>query len=339
MLKLGWKAGTEQYPPQELLEYAVAADAAGFDTLNVSDHFQPWSEQGQGSFTWTWLGAAAVQTKRIELGTGLTCPILRYHPAIVAQAAATLACFAPNRSYLAVGTGEALNEYAATGFWPEFDERRERMVEAVDLIRQLWRGGEVTFEGEYYETQKARLYTPPPSPIPLLVSSLVPDSAAVAGAIGDGLLTVGGHKPEHYHELLGQFEDGAREAGKDPSQMPRTIELTVAYTDDEQGALEQFKRYWAGTMIPALFSERIYTPKQSQENGAVVEADAIRKHACISNRPEDHLAFAQQYIDLGFDTLFFHCPGPDQRGFLGRYGREVLPKIRERNGAQQRRVA
>ncbi len=339
MLKLGWKAGAEQYPPQELLNYAAAADAAGFDCLDVSDHFQPWSEEGQASFAWTWLGAAAAQTQRIELGTGLTCPILRYHPAVVAQAAATLACLAPNRTYLAVGTGEALNEYAAIGFWPEYDERRERMMEAVELMRQLWRGGEVTFEGAYYETQKARLYTLPPSPVPLYVSALVPESAAIAGAIGDGLITTGGHEPEHYRELQRQFDTGAREAGNDPSQMPRMIELSVAYTEDEQGAIESFKRYWAGTMIPALFSERIYTPKQSAENGTVVEADAIRKHACLSNRAEDHVAFAQQYIDLGFTTLIFHCPGPDQRRFIERYSREVLPKLRERNGAAQRRVA
>jgi coenzyme F420-dependent glucose-6-phosphate dehydrogenase len=340
MIKLGWKAGAEQYPPQELLNYAVAADAAGFDCLDVSDHFHPWSEEGQASFAWTWLGAAAVQTKRIELGPGVTCPTLRYDPAVIAQAAATLACFAPNRAYLAVGTGEALNEYAATGFWPGYAERRARMIEAIDLIRRLWRGQDVTFDGEYYQTRKARLFTHPQGAIPLYVSALVPESAFTAGAFGDGLMTTGGEKPEHYRELLQQFEAGAREAGKDPAQMPRLVELNVAYTDDEQGAIEPMQRYWAGTFIPALFNERIYTPKDSAKNGNVVQADAIRKSMCLSNRAEDHTAFAQQYLDLGFTTLIYHSAGPDQHDFIERYGREVLPKIRERNGgAVQRRVA
>jgi coenzyme F420-dependent glucose-6-phosphate dehydrogenase len=140
MLRLGWKAGPEQYPPDELLEYAVAAEAAGFEMLDASDHFHPWAEAGQASFVWTWLGAVAARTSRIVLGPGVTCPILRYHPAIIGQAAATLACLAPGRAYLGVGTGEALNEYAATGWWPTYDERQERLAEAIELMRALWTG-------------------------------------------------------------------------------------------------------------------------------------------------------------------------------------------------------
>src|SRR3954466_8472686 len=152
MLRLGWKAGTEQYPPDELLKYALAAEEAGFDAIDVSDHFHPWSERGQACFAWTWLGAVAVKTSTISLGTGVTCPTLRYHPAVIAQAAATLACLAPERCFLGVGTGEALNEFSATAQWPDYKVRQARMTEAVELIRKLWTGEKITHRGVYYQT-------------------------------------------------------------------------------------------------------------------------------------------------------------------------------------------
>jgi coenzyme F420-dependent glucose-6-phosphate dehydrogenase len=328
MVQLGWKAGPEQFPPLELLDYAVAADDAGFDLLDVSDHFHPWSDDGQACFSWTWLGAAAVQTRKIMLGTGLTCPILRYEPAIIAQAAATLGNMAPRRAYLGVGTGEALNEYAATGLWPEYAERRAMLAEAIDLMRALWTGDEVTWEGEYYETHKARLYTLPAAPIPIYVSTLVPESAAFAGQYGDGLITVGGKEPEVYTQLIGAFEEAARAAGKDPATMPRLIEINVEYTDDPESVIPAIKKYWAGTFIPALFDQKIYTPKMSAENGKAVGSDTIQKLVCISGDPREHIRFAQQFIDLGFDHLIFHSASPDQRTFLERYGRDVLPQLR-----------
>src|SRR5258706_6580405 len=237
MLQLGWKAGTEQYPPEELLDYAVAAEAAGFDSLDASDHFHPWAEKGQASFVWSWLGAAAARTKTIVLGTGLTCPILRYHPAIIAQAAATMSCLAPKRFYLGVGTGEALNEYAATGEWPSYNERRARLEEAIELIRALWSGEKVTHHGTHYQTRKAKLYTKPAGPIPIYVSAMVSESAEVAGQHGDGLITTG-EEPETGREILAKFEAGAKKAGKTPSRMPRLIELAAAYPADKKQAME-----------------------------------------------------------------------------------------------------
>ena len=328
MLQLGWKAGPEQFPPTELAEYAVSADQAGFDLLDVSDHCNPWSEAGQACFTWTWLGAAAVQTKRIHLGTGITCPILRYHPSVIAQAVATVSCFAPQRTYLGVGTGEALNEYAATGMWPGYTERQARLAEAIDLIRSLLNGEEVTYEGRYYQTRKAKLFTPPASKIPIYVSTMVPESASFAGKYGDGLISVGGKQPYVYRQLLKNFESAAREAGKDASKMPKLIELSVEYTQDIEGAIEAQLKYWAGTYIPALFDQKIYTPRMSQENGQAVGADTIKKLACVSPDPDDHVKFAQQYIDLGFTHLIFHSAAPDHRAFIEGYGRDVLPRIR-----------
>ena len=336
MLQLGWKAGPEQYPPNELLDYAIVAEQSGFDTIDSSDHFNPWSEAGQASFVWTWLGAVAARTSRIHMGTGVTCPILRYNPAIIAQAAATVSVLAPGRNFMCVGTGEALNEYAATGIWPDYDERQDMLAEAIDLIRALWSGQQITFDGTYYETQKAKLYTPPASPIPLYVSTTVPGSSAeFAGQYGDGMITVGGKEPQEYKEIIQRFEEGARSEGKDPSKMPKLIELNVAYTQDTDAAIECQKKYWAGTFIPALFDQKIYTPKMSQQNGKSVGSDTIMKMCCISGNAEDHVKYAQQFIDLGFTTLFFHSAGPDQRAFLQNYGRDVLPQIRSKNGVQQ----
>ena len=334
MAVLGWKAGPEQYGPNELLEQAVAAEKAGFELLNVSDHFHPWSEDGQACFSWTWLGAAAVRTQKMELGTGLTCPILRYHPAVIAQAAATLAVMAPGRTFLCVGTGEALNEYSSVGVWPAYETRQAMLREAIELMRQLWTGEEVSFEGDYYTTHKARLYTLPEEPIPLYISTLVPASAEFAGEYGDGLITTGGKEPSVYKELLKAFEKGAKKGGKDPAEMPRLVELSVAYTDDIEGAVQEMKKYWAGTFIPALFNQNIYTPKMSAENGKAVEGDAVRKRGCFSADPEEHVQFAQGYMDLGFDHLYFHSAGPDQLDFIERYGKDVLPKLREKEMAR-----
>jgi coenzyme F420-dependent glucose-6-phosphate dehydrogenase len=329
MLKLGWKAGPEQYQPTELLDYVMAAENAGFETVDISDHFHPWSEQGHACFTWAWLGAAAVKTNRIELGPGVTCPILRYHPTVIAQAAATIDNFAPGRTYLAVGTGEALNEYAATGSWPDYLERQAMMLEAIQLIRALWTGGEVTFDGTYYAARKAKLYTPPTSRIPLYVSSLVPESAGFAGMYGDGLITVA-NDPDTTKQIVENFENGAREMGKDPSTMPRLIEVNVAYTDDKDAAVRCFNEYWAGAMVPAMFNQNIYTPKMSEMNGSVVGKDTLLKKLCMSGNPDDHVKFAQQYIDMGFTHLYFHSAGPDQRDFIVGYGKDVLPRIKQR---------
>jgi coenzyme F420-dependent glucose-6-phosphate dehydrogenase len=339
MLHLGWKAGTEQYPPEELLGYAIAAEEAGFDSIDVSDHFHPWAEKGQACFVWTWLGAVAAKTSKITLGTGVTCPTLRYHPAIIAQASATLACLAPGRSFLGVGTGEALNEYSATGQWPNHKVRRAQLGEAIELIRALWTGDKVTHRGGYYHTRQAKLYTRPREPIPLYISTMVPNSAGFAGKYGDGLITVGGEEPETYRKIFENFEAGAKDAGKDPSPMPRMIELAVDFTDNEAEAIEYRKAYWAGVFIPALFTERIYTPKMSEDNGKAVGADTIREAVCISANPEDHVKFAQRYIDLGFDHLFFHSAGPDQHAFLEGYGRDVLPRLRQRRQATSRSAA
>ena len=339
MLHLGWKAGTEQYPPEELLDYAITAEKAGFDSIDASDHFHPWAEKGQACFVWSWLGAVAARTSKITMGTGVTCPTLRYHPSVIAQAAATISCLAPKRFFLGIGTGEALNEYSATGQWPDYKIRQNQLAEAIELIRALWTGEKITHKGAYYQTRQAKLYTRPTEPVPIYISTMVPNSARFAGKHGDGLITVGGEEPETYRKIFENFEAGAKEAGKDPSRMPRMVELAVAYTDDEEKAIEYRQAYWAGTFIPALFTERIYTPKMSEDNGKAVGSDTVRQSVCISADPEIHINFAQQYVDLGFNYLFFHSAGPDQCAFLEAYGRDVLPGLRQRWQARSRPAA
>ena len=330
MLQLGWKAGIEQYETEELLDYAVVAEEAGFDSIDASDHFHPWAEKGQAAFVWSWLGAVAARTKTIVLGTGVTCPILRYHPSIIAQAAATMACLAPKRFYLGLGTGEALNEYSSTGLWPGYSERQAQLQEAIALIRELMTGEKVTHRGTFYETHKAKLYTRPSEAVPIYVSSLVPNSAAFAGKNGDGLITVGGEEPEIYKEILKNFAAGAKEGRKNATRMSKMIEIAVDFTEDAEKAIETRKEFWAGAMVPAMFTQKMYTPEVSEQNGKVVGSDTIRKSTCISADPEVHVKNAQRYIDLGFDHLIFHSAGPDQANFIEAYGRDVLPRLRQK---------
>jgi coenzyme F420-dependent glucose-6-phosphate dehydrogenase len=330
MAVFGWKAAPEQFGPVALLNQVVAAEEAGFESLDVSDHFHPWAEAGEAAFTWTWLGAAAARTSRITLGPGVTSPILRYHPAVLAQATATLAVMAPGRTYFAVGTGEALNDLAATGQWPAYEERQEMMAEAIDLIRLLWTGDKITWGGEYYETRGAKLYTRPQNEqIPIYVSSMVPNSATFAGEFGDGLFTVGGKEPDEYREMFEAFEEGARSVGKDPARLPRLIELNVNYTDDRDGVLATYKKYWAATMIPALFTESIYTPAQAEKNGAPVGNEAILKKMCLSANAREQVEWVSEYLRLGFTHIFFHSVQEEQEEFLRRYGAEVLPLLRD----------
>lgn len=329
-LRLGWKAGTEQYPPDELLRYAIAAEEAGFDSVGVSDHFQPWSEGGPACFAWSLLGAIAAKTTKIRLGTGVTCPILRYHPSIIAQAAATISSLAPGRFFLGVGTGEALNEYSACGKWPGYKARQSQLAEAIELIRQLFSGEKVTFRGDTYETQKAKLYTPPNGQIPIYISSLSPGSAAFAAKHGDGLISVGGEDTSVYMEIFANFKSGADHAAKNAAKMPRQVEVAVAFTGDKELAVEERKKFWAATFVPALFTQKIYTPQMAEENGKVVGSDAVSKAVCISENPEDHVNYAQQYVDLGFNEIMFHSAGPDQERFIKEYGEQVLPELRRR---------
>ena len=332
MVTIGWQGGPEQYDPLELLDQAVAAENAGFETILVDDHFHPWDPSGESCFTWSWLGAAAARLNGIEIGTGVTCPILRYNPVIVAQAAATIDRMNPGPFYLGVGTGEALNEFPTTGLWPDYYTRQDMMREAIELMRALWSGAEVTLDGYYFTAKKAKLYTPPRRDIPIYISSLVPDSAFFAGKYGDGLITSG--SPDTVRQIVANFNKGARDAGKDPEAMPKMTLYNVAFTDDVDAAVAIQRKYWASTILNAMYTQNIYTPKLSAMNGSVVGNDTIRNSMCISTDPAEHADFAQKFLDAGVDRLYVHSAGPDPYAFIGNYGRHVIPMIKEQRPAE-----
>ncbi len=332
MVMIGWQGGPEQFDPLELLDQAIAAEKAGFETILVDDHFHPWDPAGHSCNTWSWMGAAAARLNGIEIGTGVTCPILRYNPVIVAQSAATIDRMNQGPVYLGVGTGEALNEYPTTGLWPDYNVRQDMLRESIDLIRAMWTGDEITFDGNYFTTRKARLYTPPRREIPIYISSLVPESAYFAGLYGDGLITAG--NPVQMRQIISNFDDGAREAGKDPAEMPKIALYNVAYTDDVDAAVKIQRQYWASTAVHAMYLQNIYSPKMAAMNGAVVGNDTIRNSMCISTDPEEHVKFAQRYIDIGFNRLYIHTSGPDMSEFFEGYRQHVLPLMREKKPSE-----
>lgn len=228
-----------------------------------------------------------------------------------------------------------MNEYSAAGQWPSYAARRRQLGEAIDLIRELWSGEKITHKGEFYQTRQAKLYTLPEAPIPIYISSMVPASATFAGQYGDALITVGGEERETYEEMFKNFAAGAEAAGR-KGDAPKMIEIAVEFTDDPDKAIEERKKYWAGTFVPALFTEKIYTPEMSEKNGTVVGPDVVKQSVCISADPEEHVKLARRYMDMGFDHLIFHAATADQESFLENYVREVLPRLREKAPASTR---
>lgn len=332
-LKLGYKASAEQFGPRVLLNFAVEAEARGFDSVWVSDHFQPWRHiGGHAPFAFSWLGAVGERTERVLLGTSVLTPTFRYQPAIVAQAFGTLGVLNPGRMILGVGSGESLNEIAVTGAeWPPAKERLARLREAVDLINRLWTEDFVTFEGTYYRTLNATIYDRPDSPIPIYISAGGPVAAKFAGRVGDGFICTSGKGEELYKDqLLPAVEEGARAAGRDSANIERTIEVKVSFDTDRERALAD-TRIWAALALPAEDKVDIHDPREMEQKAAAV-ADRAHSRWLVSNDPDEHLEQIRPYIELGFTHLIFHAPGEDQSRFLQLYSNEILPRIRNRWG-------
>lgn len=331
-LRLGYKASAEQFGPRELLDFAVAAEDNGFDSVFVSDHFQPWRHSdGHAPFAFSWLGAVGEKTKRVVLGTSVTTPTFRLHPAIVAQAFGTLGSLFPDRMILGVGTGEHLNEGALGIPWPDNRERFARLREATRLIRQLWTEQSVTFDGEYYHTKNATIYDRPDQPIPIYVGAGGPQVAKYAGRAGDGLICTSGKGMELYSEqLLPSFSDGAKESGRDAADLDKMIEVKVSYDPDRHRAVEDTK-IWSALALPAEVKAGIDDPREMERLATTVEDVAYRRWL-VADNPEEHIEQLRPYLDLGFTHLVFHAPGDDQARFLGLYGSQILPRVRERWG-------
>jgi coenzyme F420-dependent glucose-6-phosphate dehydrogenase len=333
-LRLGYKASAEQFGPRELLELGVAAEAAGFDSVVVSDHFQPWRHTGgHAPFSFAWLGALGERTSRVMLGTSVVTPTFRYNPAVVAQAMATLACLNPGRVMLGVGSGESMNEVPALGIdWPEPPERFARLKEAIELMRRLWTEERVTFSGEFYRTRNATIYDRPKEPLPLFVAASGPAAARLAGRTGDGFICTSGKGIELYRDtLLPAVREGAQKAGRDYDAIEKMIEMKVSYDTSRRSALEQC-REWAALSLSGEQKRDIEDPREMERLADALPAEEAARRFLVSDDPEEHVAQIAPYVELGFSHLVFHSPGPDQRRFFELYRRHILPRLRDRFG-------
>ena len=330
MLRIGYKASAEQFTPTQLLEFTCLAEDLGFDSVFISDHFQPWRHTGgHAPYSFSWMGAAGARTQRIVIGTSVVTPTFRYHPSIVAQAIGTLGAMFPGRIILGVGTGESLNEVPAIGIkWPGFKERFGRLRESIVLMRKLWTEELVSFEGDYFRTERATIYDRPTEPVPIYVAAAGPSAAALAGEIGDGFICTSGKAPELYREtLLPNVTSGLQTSGRAADSIDRMIEVKVSFDTDLERARED-TRFWAAL---ALSPEE----KMSTENPVAMEklADALPlertvKRWIISTDPDEQIEKIRPYVELGFRHLVFHAPGPDQARFLRLYAERVVPRLR-----------
>ncbi len=333
-MRFGYKASAEQFGPRELLEFAVHAETVGFDTVMVSDHFQPWRHsQGHAPFSFAWLGALGERTSRVVLGTSVVTPTFRYHPAVVAQAMATLGVLYPGRMLLGVGTGESLNEVPATGIeWPPFRERFRRLRESIALMRRLWSEERVSFEGEYYRTDCATLYDRPDTPVPLYVAAAGPTAARLAGRVGDGFICTSGKAPELYREtLLPGVAEGMDKANREPGAVEHMIEVKVSFDTDRRRALED-TRHWAALALSPEEKMGVEDPMEMERLADALPVERAASRWIVSDDADEHVERINEYVDLGFTHLVFHAPGPDQRRFLDLYAADVLPRMRERWG-------
>jgi coenzyme F420-dependent glucose-6-phosphate dehydrogenase len=332
-LKLGYKASAEQFGPRALLNFSIEVEQRGFDSVWMSDHFQPWRHtNGYAPFALSWLGALGERTSRIQLGTSVLTPTFRYQPAIIAQAFGTLGALYPGRVILGVGTGESLNEVAVTGVeWPPAKERLARLREAVALIRQLWAEDLVTFEGQYYRTLNATIYDRPDQPVPIYISAGGPVAATYAGRAGDGFICTSGKGDELYRDqLLPAVAEGAKAAKRDPEAIEHTIEVKVSFDTDRERAYAD-TRIWAALALPAEDKAGVHDPREMERRAEKV-ADQAHRRWIVSSDPEEHVERVGHYIELGFTHLIFHAPGDDQSRFLQLYSKEILPRIRQRWG-------
>ncbi len=316
------------------LELGVKAEKAGFDAVWTSDHFHPWVHtDAKAGFAWVWLGAFAQASHKVAFGTGVTAPMLRYNPAIVAQAFATLGNMYPGRPFIALGTGEAMNEIPAGASWPAFPERMARLEEAVKIIRMLWTNDFVSYKGKYFRVSKATLYSKPKKPIPLYIAANGKKVAGLAGRYADGLLTLP-FPDEHYRDVLfPAFERAAKAEGRDPSKLEKLVELQVSYDPDYKKALEN-TRWWAPTVLPVFFKVPIWDPKEIESHGKLVSEEGLKTAWFISDSVEDHIKNIERYIKLGFTNIHLQNSSWDDTGFITTFGAKVLPYLKETYGRE-----
>lgn len=333
-LKLGYKASAEQFGPGELLDYAVLAEECGFDSVFISDHFQPWRHTGgHAPFSFAWMGALGARTSRIVMGTSVLTPTFRYHPSIVAHAFGTLGAMFPDRVILGVGTGESLNEVPATRVeWPELKERFARLRESITLMRRLFNEERLSFDGEFYKTENATIYDRPEKPVPIYIAGAGPMIAKYAGRVADGFICTSGKAPELYREtLLPNVDAGLTDAGRASDSIDRMIEMKVSFDTDLDRARED-TRFWAALALSPEEKMTVEDPLEMEKLADALPIERTVKRWIVSDDPDEHIERIRPYVELGFRHLVFHAPGPDQARFLKLYSEHVFPRLRKAFG-------
>jgi G6PDH family F420-dependent oxidoreductase len=324
---IGYAAMLEQFGPREVVDLCVAAEAAGFSGVMAADHFQPWvPQQGNAAFVWNVMTAIGERTKG-DVGPGVTCPSFRMHPAIVAQASATLAAMYPGRHWLGLGSGEALNEHIVAGYWPETPERINRMFEAIEIIKKLFgsRDKDVKHDGRYFKLESTRLWTMPDEPPPIYIATAGPVTAKKTGQYAEGLITVGA--PESKLEMIrAKCEEGCREAGKDPDAFRYILQLHLSWAATDEEALQNAMTEWpnGGMKFP---KQDIRSPLDFEQMAKLVRPEDFEGRMLISSDPERHREQIQKFLDLGFDQIYLHNVGRNQAEWIEVFGREVLPRL------------
>ncbi len=330
MTSVGYLTALEQYQPRVALEQAKEVAASGFDTIWVTDHFHPWMHTGASAgFAWAWIGSAAAQIEKVSFGTAVTAPLLRYHPALIAQAFSTLSQLYPGRIILGLGSGEAINELPLGYTFPDFKERLERLDEALAVITKLWTEETVDFWGKYYRLRKARLYTKPAGKVPIYIAASGKKSAELAGRYADGLMTVpklGTELGPFLSEMGDAVKRGATLAGRDASRIERAALFKVSYDEDYDKALKAC-RFWATTLIPWPVKTLLGDPVDVESMAKLISEDALKTYFIISNDPEDHLKGVQRFIKAGYTNLIVHSTSPDPVSTAKIYGKNVIPAL------------
>jgi G6PDH family F420-dependent oxidoreductase len=318
-MKIGFFLSSEEYGPRDLVAQAGAAEEAGFKDLWISDHYHPWTDaQGQSAFVWSVIGALAEATENMHVTTGVTCPTVRIHPAVIAQAAATSKVMLEGRFTLGVGTGEALNEHILGDHWPEADVRIEMLEEAVEVMRNLWQGGQQSHYGKHYTLENARIYTLPDEPPDIYVSGFGPKATKVAGQIGDGFCTVA---PD---------ADGIKlfkESGGDGK--PVQAGMKACYHADEDEAVKTALRIWPNDAAPGELAQVLPTPSHFEQVADLVTEEHIREQTPCGPDIDRHLESIQEFADAGVDELYVQQIGGNHDEFFRAYSKEILPKFNE----------
>lgn len=317
MTEIGYDLISEEHGPNDLVENAARAEEAGFEFALVSDHYHPWIErQGESPFVWATLGGIANATDDLRVGTGVTCPTMRIHPAIIAQAAATAGAMFEGRFFLGVGTGERLNEHVLGDGWPPHHVRVRMLKEAVDVIRELWTGEMTSHDGEYYTVEDARLFTLPEEPPDVAVAASGTAMAGVAGDLGDALVSTA---PDE--DVVGSFADAHG------GEAPRYGQVTACWAESESEARETVHENWPNTGLPGELGQELATPAHFEQATELVTEERATEHVPCGPDADRHVEAIEQFVDAGFDHVYVHQVGPDQAGFIDFYESEVLPSF------------